>query len=86
MFVRRTPTQLERDILADQLRRCREKQNFSQEQLSSFLGCSAHWISDIEQGKCNPNWRDVLHLAAIVKLDPATFVEEAGLHVPISTR
>lgn len=86
MFVRRTPTQAERNHLADLLRHCREKLNLSQEQLSSFLGCSPHWISDIEQGKCNPNWRDVLHLAAIVELDSFRFAEEAGLNVPISTR
>lgn len=86
MFVRRTPTQTDRNIFADLLRHCREKQNLSQEELSSFLGCSPHWISDIEQGKCNPNWRDVLHLTAIVQLEPSDFVKGAGLRVPIPTR
>lgn len=86
MFVRRTPTQAERNHFADMLRHCREKLNITQEQLSSFLGCSPHWISDIEQWKCNPNWRDVLHLVAIVKLDPVHFAEEVGLRVPISAR
>lgn len=86
MFMRRIPTQAERYLLADMLRRCRTELHITQEQLSSFLGCSVHWINDIEQGKCNPNWRDVLHLAAIVKLEPIVFAEEAKLHVPISTR
>lgn len=86
MFVKRTPSPAQRYILADLLRRGRTAQNLTQEQLSSFLECSLHWINDIEQGKCDPNWRDTFHLAAIVKLDPIVFVEEAGLHVPISAR
>lgn len=83
MFVRRKPTQTERNLLADLIRRGRNAQNLTQEQLSHFLGCSLHWINDIEQGKCDPTWRDALHLAAIVKLDPIVFAEEAGLYVPI---
>lgn len=86
MFVRRTPTQAQRYLVGDMLRHCREDLHLTQEDLSAFLGCSPHWISDIEQGKCNPNWRDVLHLAAIVELDPIRFAGEAGLNVPISTR
>ena len=84
MFVRRRPTQEERNLLADMIRHGRTERNLTQEQLSAFLGCSLHWMNDIEQGKCDPTWRDVLHLAAIVKLDPAKFAEGAGLHVPIS--
>lgn len=86
MYVRRIPTQAQRYLVGDMLRHCREDLHLTQEDLAAFLGCSPHWISDIEQGKCNPNWRDVLHLAAIVKLDPIRFAEEAGLNVPISTR
>lgn len=86
MYVRRIPTQAQRYLVGDMLRHCRDDLHPTQEDLAAFLGCSPHWISDIEQGKCNPNWRDVLHLAAIVKLDPIRFAEEAGLNVPISTR
>ena len=86
MFVRRIPTKADRSRFGDLLRHCREEQHFTQEELAAFLGCSPHWISDIEQGKCNPSWRDAIHLSAIVKLDPICFAEEAGLHVPISTR
>ena len=86
MFVRRIPTQADRYRFGDLLGHCREEQHFTQEELAAFLGCSPNWISDIEQGKCNPSWRDAIHLSAIVKLDPICFAEEAGLHVPISTR
>ena len=86
MFVRRKPTQAERNLLADLIRHGRTKQNLTQEQLSFFLGCSLHWINDIEQGKCDPTWRDTLHLAAITRLDPLVFVEEAGLHIPLPIR
>ena len=85
MFVRRKPTQTERNLLADMLRHGRTQQDLTQEQLSSFLGCSLHWINDIEQGKCDPTWRDAFHLAAITRLDPIVFAKEAGLIVPIST-
>ncbi len=86
MFVRRKPTQQERYLFADLIRHGRTAQHLTQEQLSSFLGCSLHWMNDIEQGKCDPTWRDAFHLAAIVKLDPIVFVKEAGLHVPVSAR
>ena len=86
MFVTRNPTQQERDILADLLRHGRMAQNLTQEQLADLIGCSPHWISDIERGKCNLNWRDALHYAAIVQLDPIVFAKEAGLRVPVSTR
>ena len=86
MFVRRIPTKADRCRFGNLLRHCREEQHLTQEDLADFLGCSPHWISDIEQGKCNPSWRDAIHLVAIVKLPPIRFAEEAGLNVPISTR
>ena len=83
MFSRRTPSQAERRILADLFRHGREAQKLTQQQISELLNCSLHWISDMEQGKCDPTWRDAFHYAAIIRLDPIVFAEEAGLHVSI---
>lgn len=85
MFYRRIPTQAERYILADLLRHGRDAQDLTQQQIAELLNCSVHWVSDMEQGKCVPNWRDVLHYAAIINLDPIVFAEEAGLRVSLSS-
>lgn len=83
MFMRRIPTQEQRYILADLLRHGREAQDLTQQQISDLLDCSLHWVNDMEQGKCDPSWRDAFHYAAIIKLDPIVFAEEAGLRVSI---
>lgn len=83
MFMRRIPTQEQRYILADLLRHGREAQDLTQQQISDLLDCSLHWVNDMEQGKCDPSWRDAFHYAAIITLDPIVFAEEAGLRVSI---
>lgn len=85
MFTRRIPTQAERYILADLFRHGREAQGLTQQQISDLLDCSLHWVSDIELGKCDPNWRDAFHFAAIVKVEPIVFAKEAGLLVSVPT-
>ena len=83
MFMRRIPTQEERYILADLFRHGREAQSLTQQQISDLLGCSLRWVNDMELGKCDPNWRDAFHYAAIVKVEPIIFAEEAGLLVSV---
>ena len=83
MFSRRIPSQTERRILGDLFRHGREAQRLTQQQISDLLDCSLHWVSDMEQGKCDPTWRDAFHYAAIIRLAPIVFAEEAGLRVSI---
>ena len=83
MFMRRIPTQAERYLLADLFRHGREEQGLTQQQISDLLNCSLRWVSNMELGKCDPNWRDAFHYAAIVRVEPIVFAEEAGLIVSI---
>ena len=52
-------------------------------QAERYLLAYLRWISNMELGKCDPNWRDAFHYAAIVRVEPIVFAEEAGLIVSI---
>ena len=86
MFITRRPSRSELNLLGKLLRNARDVQGYTQEMVAETLGCSVHWVSDIERGKSHPNWRDVIHYAMIVKLDLTLFIEEAGLNVLVSSR
>lgn len=51
MFITRRPSRSELNILGKLLRNARDVQGYTQEMIAETLGCSVHWVSDIEQGK-----------------------------------
>lgn len=78
MFVRRIPTQAERNIFSDMIRRGRTEQGLVRERPASVSGCSLPWSGGTGQGKCGPDGKDSHRLAAVIETNPIIFAEEAG--------
>ena len=83
MVLRRLPSQVQREIFGDMIRRARNRLGLTQENLAELMSCSAHWIHKVELGKSDLNWMDTLHLTVILDLDPAKILEEVGTHAPV---
>lgn len=83
LVLRRLPSQVQREIFGDMIRRARNRLGLTQENLAELMSCSAHWIHKVERGKSDLNWMDTLHLTVILDLDPAKILEEVGTHAPV---
>lgn len=59
------------------VRRIREEQGMTQEQLAAASGLQATYISDVERGVRNPSWTVVVTLAESLGTTPAGLATEA---------
>lgn len=59
------------------VRRVREGQGMTQEQLATASGLQATYISDVERGVRNPSWTVVVTLAEGLGTTPARLANEA---------
>ncbi len=61
--------------IGEAIRNYRKQKNLSQTQLSKMCGISQQHISDIENGKCIPNWNTLLtickNLSLVIKVTEA---------------
>ncbi|MEL7623902.1 MAG: helix-turn-helix transcriptional regulator [Clostridiales bacterium] len=55
--------------LSENIKRAREKQNFSQEYVSEKLGVSRQAVSKWETGQTEPSTQNLLQLADLLKID-----------------
>ena len=85
MFLRRTPTQDEKERLGQLIRKVRRRRDLTQEKLAERMNCSLRWINRIERGESSLNWKDTVFLLAILELPPEKVAEEVGLGAPILT-
>ena len=85
MFKTRTPTHEQKETFGGMIHDARKRLGLTQEELAEAVGCSPHWINNIECGKSNPNWVDAFRLVVILGLQPAEILEEAGVDVPVLT-
>ncbi len=83
MFLRRTPTQDEKERLGQLIRKVRRRRDLTQEKLAERMKCSRRWLSSVERGESSLNWRDMLCLMVILELPPEKAVEEVGLDVSV---
>lgn len=58
----------EHEALGKAVRKLREEQGLTQEQLAEVSGMQATYLSDIERGVRNPAWSTVLVLAKALKV------------------
>ena len=83
MFLRRTPTQDEKERLGQLIRKVRRRRDLTQEKLAERMNCSLRWINIVERGESSLNWKDMLCLMVILELPPEKAVEEVGLYVSV---
>lgn len=83
MFSKRTPPQEERERLGQLIRDARKSQGMTQEMLAECMNCSLRWISRIEGGESNLNWKDTIKLLVILKLPPEEVLKVVELDVSI---
>lgn len=83
MFRRYDVPKEEKEAFGRVIRAHREIQGYTQEGLAGVLGWSAHWISDIENGKSIPAGLGTVRLLAALDLESKQALEEAGLRVPV---
>ena len=61
--------------VGEAIRKYRKEKGFTQVQLSKMCGISQQHISDIEKGKCIPNWNTLLtickNLSLVIKVTEA---------------
>jgi transcriptional regulator with XRE-family HTH domain len=55
----------------------RAKRGISQVQLSDATGLMQSWISNVEHGRRNPSWNNVIRLAQGLGVRPAELVKQA---------
>lgn len=79
MIQRRRPSKEDRRIFGDLVRHRREELKYTQEEIAEELGCSMHWINDIEQGKVAPTWADAFRLSILLGVRLEDFAKETGV-------
>ena len=65
-----------RTILAENIRRVRTSQGISQERLAELAGMHRTYVSQLEREKCNPTLDSLVHLAAVLGVQPAELLTE----------
>ena len=83
MFLRRTPTQDEKERLGQLIRKVRRRRDLTQEKLAERMKCSRRWLSSVERGESSLICFDLLSLLVFLELPPEKAVEEVGLDVSV---
>lgn len=55
----------------------------TQEELAGLIQVSTRWLQKIEAGEGMPNLQHIIHLMAILDIDPHVVAQEVGLVVPV---
>ena len=85
MVETRKPTKKEQKALGAMIRDARVSYGLTQDELAEEVGCSPHWISNIERGKSSPNWRDAMLLGAMLGLTLEQILKGVNVDVPVLT-
>lgn len=85
MIETRRPTKAERKAFGRIIRNRRNEFGLTQEELAEDMGWSVHWISKIENGESDLNWKDAMTLVEAFGLSLKEILEEVGVDVPVLT-
>ena len=62
-------------LIKDNIKKYRQEQHLTQEQLSELCGISCDYLSEIERGKKTPSLKRFLLIAEGLKIPPQKFFE-----------
>lgn len=76
-----TASSLDPRALGSAVRTIREERGLSQVQLAEATGFMQSWISNVERGRRNPSWSNVVRLAEGLGVRPSELVIRAEARV-----